>query len=98
MIGLGLPFGDVSNLLMLKAKNQVSLTSMARTELTGSVVLTDGPVPPQAFLEMSSEEAAQNVVGYYSTVMPIIRHHPVFVQFSNHKELRTDNSPNQEVG
>ncbi|XP_069375509.1 polypyrimidine tract-binding protein 1b isoform X5 [Paralichthys olivaceus] len=71
VISLGLPFGDVSNLLMLKAKNQ-------------------------AFLEMSSEDAAQNMVGYYSTVMPIIRHHPVYVQFSNHKELKTDNSPNQE--
>uniref|UniRef100_A0A3B4Y7U6 Polypyrimidine tract binding protein 1 n=1 Tax=Seriola lalandi dorsalis TaxID=1841481 RepID=A0A3B4Y7U6_SERLL len=71
VISLGLPFGDVSNLLMLKAKNQ-------------------------AFLEMNSEEAAQNMVGYYSTVMPIIRHHPVYVQFSNHKELKTDNSPNQE--
>ncbi|KAG7234047.1 hypothetical protein INR49_005969 [Caranx melampygus] len=45
---------------------------------------------------MNSEEAAQNMVGYYSTVMPIIRHHPVYVQFSNHKELKTDNSPNQE--
>ncbi|XP_010753398.2 polypyrimidine tract-binding protein 1 isoform X1 [Larimichthys crocea] len=71
VISLGLPFGDVTNLLMLKAKNQ-------------------------AFLEMNSEEAAQNMVSYYSTVMPIIRHHPVYVQFSNHKELKTDNSPNQE--
>ncbi|XP_044056259.1 polypyrimidine tract-binding protein 1b isoform X2 [Siniperca chuatsi] len=71
VISLGLPFGDVTNLLMLKAKNQ-------------------------AFLEMNSEEAAQNMVGYYSTVMPIIRQHPVYVQFSNHKELKTDNSPNQE--
>lgn len=71
VIGLGLPFGDVTNLLMLKAKNQ-------------------------AFLEMNSEEAAQNMVGYYSTVMPVIRHQPVYLQFSNHKELKTDNSPNQE--
>ncbi|KAK5907685.1 hypothetical protein CesoFtcFv8_005505 [Champsocephalus esox] len=71
VISLGLPFGDVTNLLMLKAKNQ-------------------------AFLEMNSEEAAQNMVGYYSTLVPIIRHHPVYIQFSNHKELKTDNSPNQE--
>ncbi|XP_037553818.1 polypyrimidine tract-binding protein 1b isoform X3 [Nematolebias whitei] len=71
VISLGLPFGDVTNLLMLKAKNQ-------------------------AFLEMNSEETAQNMVGYYSTVMPVIRHQPVYVQFSNHKELKTDNSPNQE--
>uniref|UniRef100_A0A665TZ48 Polypyrimidine tract-binding protein 1-like n=1 Tax=Echeneis naucrates TaxID=173247 RepID=A0A665TZ48_ECHNA len=71
VISLGLPFGDVTNLLMLKTKNQ-------------------------AFLEMNSEDVAQNMVGYYSTVTPIIRHHPVYVQFSNHKELKTDNSPNQE--
>uniref|UniRef100_A0A3B5LID4 RRM domain-containing protein n=1 Tax=Xiphophorus couchianus TaxID=32473 RepID=A0A3B5LID4_9TELE len=71
VISLGLPFGDVTNLLMLKAKNQ-------------------------AFLEMNSEEAAQNMVGYYSTMMPVIRHQPVYLQFSNHKELKTDNSPNQE--
>uniref|UniRef100_A0A8C5D844 Polypyrimidine tract-binding protein 1-like n=1 Tax=Gouania willdenowi TaxID=441366 RepID=A0A8C5D844_GOUWI len=71
VISLGLPFGDISNLLLLKAKNQ-------------------------AFLEMNSEEAAQNMVGYYSTMMPVIRHQPVYVQFSNHKELKTDHSPNQE--
>ncbi|KAM6921672.1 polypyrimidine tract-binding protein 1-like [Xenentodon cancila] len=72
VISLGLPFGDVTNLLMLKAKNQ-------------------------AFLEMNSEGSSSNMVGYYSTVMPVIRHQPVYVQFSNHKELKTDNSPNQEV-
>lgn len=46
---------------------------------------------------MNCEDAACNMVGYYSTVMPVIRHQPVYVQFSNHKELKTDNSPNQEV-
>lgn len=46
---------------------------------------------------MNSEEAAQNMVGYYSTVMPVIRQQPFYVQFSNHKELKTDGSPNQEV-
>uniref|UniRef100_A0A8C5BKR0 RRM domain-containing protein n=1 Tax=Gadus morhua TaxID=8049 RepID=A0A8C5BKR0_GADMO len=70
VISLGLPFGSVTNLLMLKAKNQ-------------------------AFIEMSSEEAAQTMVSYYSSVTPVLRHHPVYVQFSNHKELKTDNSPNQ---
>uniref|UniRef100_A0A3B4B706 RRM domain-containing protein n=1 Tax=Periophthalmus magnuspinnatus TaxID=409849 RepID=A0A3B4B706_9GOBI len=65
VIGLGLPFGDVTNLLMLKAKNQ-------------------------AF-------AAQNMVEYYSSMLPVVRSQPVHVQFSNHKELKTDNSPNQEV-
>ncbi|NP_001116126.1 polypyrimidine tract-binding protein 1b [Danio rerio] len=70
VIALGLPFGKVTNLLMLKGKNQ-------------------------AFLEMNSEEAAQTMVTYYSSVTPVIRNHPIFMQYSNHKELKTDNSPNQ---
>ncbi|KAJ0065629.1 hypothetical protein NL108_014438, partial [Boleophthalmus pectinirostris] len=49
-----------------------------------------------AFLEMRSEDAAESMVAYYSTVLPVVRNQPVHVQFSNHKELKTDNSPNQE--
>ncbi|XP_055012022.1 polypyrimidine tract-binding protein 1 isoform X2 [Boleophthalmus pectinirostris] len=70
VISLGLPFGKVTNLLMLKGKNQ-------------------------AFLELNSEECAQTMVSYYSSVTPVIRNHPVFLQYSTHKELKTDNSPNQ---
>lgn len=97
MISLGLPFGNVSNLLMLKTKNQVLHLPTRRAATLP--LLTPHPPPPcvQAFLEMNCEDAACNMVGYYSTVMPVIRHQPVYVQFSNHKELKTDNSPNQEV-
>ncbi|KAM3871539.1 polypyrimidine tract-binding protein 1-like [Diretmus argenteus] len=70
VISLGLPFGKVTNLLMLKGKNQ-------------------------AFLELNSEECAQTMVSYYSSVTPVIRNHPIFMQYSTHKELKTDNSPNQ---
>uniref|UniRef100_A0A8C7GBL5 Polypyrimidine tract-binding protein 1 n=1 Tax=Oncorhynchus kisutch TaxID=8019 RepID=A0A8C7GBL5_ONCKI len=70
VISLGLPFGKVTNLLMLKGKNQ-------------------------AFIEMNTEDAAQTMVSYYSSVTPVIRNHPIFMQYSNHKELKTDNSPNQ---
>ncbi|XP_060702309.1 polypyrimidine tract-binding protein 1-like isoform X8 [Hemiscyllium ocellatum] len=70
VISLGLPFGKVTNLLMLKGKNQ-------------------------AFIEMNSEEAANTMVSYYSTVTPYLRSHPIYIQYSNHKELKTDNSPNQ---
>uniref|UniRef100_A0A3P8V3U4 Polypyrimidine tract binding protein 1a n=1 Tax=Cynoglossus semilaevis TaxID=244447 RepID=A0A3P8V3U4_CYNSE len=70
VIGLGLPFGKVTNLLMLKGKNQ-------------------------AFLELNSEESAQTMVTYYSSVTPLIRNQPIYMQYSNHKELKTDNSPNQ---
>uniref|UniRef100_G3N7E3 Polypyrimidine tract binding protein 2 n=1 Tax=Gasterosteus aculeatus aculeatus TaxID=481459 RepID=G3N7E3_GASAC len=44
----------------------------------------------QAFLEMGTEEAAITMINYYTTVTPHIRNVPVFVQYSNHKELKTD--------
>uniref|UniRef100_A0A8C2S758 Polypyrimidine tract binding protein 1 n=1 Tax=Capra hircus TaxID=9925 RepID=A0A8C2S758_CAPHI len=62
--------GDVTNLLMLKGKNQ-------------------------AFIEMHTEEAANTMVNYYTSVTPVLRGQPIYIQFSNHKELKTDSSPNQ---
>ncbi|NWW44383.1 PTBP3 protein, partial [Pedionomus torquatus] len=70
VISLGLPFGKVTNFLMLKGKNQ-------------------------AFLEMASEEAAVNMVNYYTSAVPQLRHQQVYIQYSNHRELKTDNLPNQ---
>ncbi|XP_035309534.1 polypyrimidine tract-binding protein 1-like isoform X1 [Cricetulus griseus] len=69
VISLGLPFGKVTNLLMLKGKNQ-------------------------AFIEMNTEEAANTMVNYYTSVTPVLRGQPIYLQFSNHKELKTDSSPN----
>ncbi|XP_051543230.1 polypyrimidine tract-binding protein 2-like isoform X2 [Myxocyprinus asiaticus] len=51
----------------------------------------------QAFLELSTEEAAMTMVNYYSAVTPHVRNVPVYIQYSNHKELKTDNS-NQSGG
>ncbi|XP_068278298.1 polypyrimidine tract-binding protein 3 isoform X2 [Nyctibius grandis] len=70
VISLGLPFGKVTNLLMLKGKSQ-------------------------AFLEMASEEAAISMVNYYTPSTPHLRSQPVYIQYSNHRELKTDNLPNQ---
>ncbi|MBN3326339.1 PTBP3 protein, partial [Atractosteus spatula] len=70
VISLGVPFGKVTNLLMLKGKNQ-------------------------AFIEMASEDAAITMVNYYTTATPHLRNQPVFIQYSNHRELKTDNLPNQ---
>ncbi|KAJ8402070.1 hypothetical protein AAFF_G00373050 [Aldrovandia affinis] len=70
VVSLGVPFGKVTNLLMLKGKNQ-------------------------AFIEMASEEAAITMVNYYTTATPHLRNQPVFIQYSNHRELKTDNLPNQ---
>ncbi|NWX06175.1 PTBP1 protein, partial [Caloenas nicobarica] len=70
VISLGLPFGKVTNLLMLKGKNQ-------------------------AFIEMNTEEASSTMVNYYTTVTPVLRNQLIYIQFSNHKELKTDNSTTQ---
>uniref|UniRef100_A0A8C8HU84 RRM domain-containing protein n=1 Tax=Oncorhynchus tshawytscha TaxID=74940 RepID=A0A8C8HU84_ONCTS len=50
----------------------------------------------QAFLELGTEEAAITMINYYSTVTPHVRNVPVFIQYSNHKELKTD-SGNQRA-
>uniref|UniRef100_A0ACB8F171 Polypyrimidine tract-binding protein 1 n=1 Tax=Sphaerodactylus townsendi TaxID=933632 RepID=A0ACB8F171_9SAUR len=44
---------------------------------------------------MNTEEAANTMVSYYATVTPVLRSQAIYIQFSNHKELKTDNSPNQ---
>ncbi|XP_066479717.1 polypyrimidine tract-binding protein 2 isoform X3 [Tiliqua scincoides] len=72
VIALGLPFGKVTNILMLKGKNQ-------------------------AFLELATEEAAITMVSYYSAVTPHLRNQPIYIQYSNHKELKTDNTLNQRA-
>lgn len=56
-----------------------------------------GLTSAQAFIEMNTEEAANTMVNYYTTVTPVLRSQPIYIQFSNHKELKTDNSPNQAV-
>nr|XP_009499906.1 PREDICTED: polypyrimidine tract-binding protein 3-like [Phalacrocorax carbo] len=70
IISLGLPFGKVTNILMLKGKSQ-------------------------AFLEMASEEAATTMMNYYTPSTPYLRSQPIYIQYSNHRELKTDNLPNQ---
>lgn len=62
---LGVPFGRVTNVLVLKGKNQ-------------------------AFLEMADESAATNMVTMFTATPPIVRGRTVYVQFSNHRELKTD--------
>ena len=55
------------------------------------------PSPHQAFIEMNTEEAANTMVNYYTSVTPVLRGQPIYIQFSNHKGLKTDSSPNQAV-
>ncbi|XP_054253600.1 polypyrimidine tract-binding protein 3 [Indicator indicator] len=73
VVSLGLPFGEVTNVLLLKRKNQ-------------------------AFLEMASEEAAVNMVKHYTPGGPILRRQPIYIQYSNYKELQTSHLPSQAKG
>ena len=70
VIQIGLNYGKVTNLLMLKGKNQ-------------------------AFLEMESDAVAKQMVDDCAITPPTIRQRTTYVQYSNHKELKTDNSPGQ---
>ncbi|XP_043239664.1 polypyrimidine tract-binding protein 2-like isoform X5 [Amphibalanus amphitrite] len=65
VIHLGIPFGKVTNVLVLKGKNQ-------------------------AFLEMADEVVATQMVAYFANGTAQLRGRSVYVQFSNHKELKTD--------
>ncbi|KAK2120156.1 Polypyrimidine tract-binding protein 3 [Saguinus oedipus] len=59
-------------------------------------ILKQRPPPAiEAFLEMASEEAAVTMVNYYTPFTPHLRSQPVYIQYSNHRELKTDNLPNQ---
>ncbi|KAM7114034.1 retroelement silencing factor 1 isoform 3-T5 [Molossus nigricans] len=70
IIFLGLPFGKVTNLLMLKSKQQ-------------------------ALIEMNTQEAANTMMEYYTSMTPILRGQPISIHFSTYKGLNTDNSHNQ---
>ncbi|NXK41252.1 PTBP3 protein, partial [Piprites chloris] len=69
VMALGLPFGKVTNFLMLKGKGQ-------------------------AFLEMASVEAAVSLVNYCTHATPHLHHQPVYIQYSNYKELKIENQHN----
>lgn len=44
----------------------------------------------QAFLEMADEGAAVSIVDYFTKASPTVRGRVVYVQFSNHRELKTE--------
>uniref|UniRef100_A0A0B7ATI7 RRM domain-containing protein n=1 Tax=Arion vulgaris TaxID=1028688 RepID=A0A0B7ATI7_9EUPU len=72
VVQLGLPFGKMTNVLILKQKNQ-------------------------AFLEFQDETCAINMVSYFKTNTAQVRLKSCYVQFSNHKELKTDASNSQNT-
>ncbi|XP_014671651.1 PREDICTED: polypyrimidine tract-binding protein 1-like [Priapulus caudatus] len=72
IINLGVPFGRVTNVLVLRGKSQ-------------------------AFIEMGDETASATMVNYYTNCPANLRGRTVFIQFSNHKELKTDMSNTANV-
>lgn len=90
-----IPFGKVTNFLLLKGKSQVSKVclvtwvTIADVKLTKSV-LTHKATLFQAFVEYEDENSAVQLVAV-SCVSPInLRGRTVFCQYSNHQELKTD--------
>ncbi|CAG5127996.1 unnamed protein product [Candidula unifasciata] len=73
VVQLGLPFGKMTNVLLLKQKNQ-------------------------AFLEFEDETSAINMVSYFKTNPAQVRLKSCYVQFSNHKQLKTDSSNSLNSG
>lgn len=67
LLALGLEFGRVKNVLLLKTKRQ-------------------------GFIEMEDKQTAANFLTYYSHISPTIRGQVVYVQYSNHPELKTEPS------
>ncbi|KAK3089245.1 hypothetical protein FSP39_002063 [Pinctada imbricata] len=65
VVQLGMPYGKMTNVLLLKQKNQ-------------------------AFLEFQDEQSACTMVSFHQQTPASIRARHVYVQFSNHKELKTD--------
>lgn len=51
----------------------------------------------QAFLEMADETSASAMVTYFTTCTAQLRGRAVFIQFSNHKELKTDQTHSNAV-
>ena len=123
IVHLGIPFGRVTNVLVLKGKNQVRgvrdafffLFSSCRGRLLmdhppwGSsslfhmrfVFLCLNPIRYfflQSFLEMADEGAAISMVNYFSSgTSAQLRGRNVFVQYSNHVALKTDQSHSNAV-
>lgn len=57
----------------------------------GGVTNEISPLPLlQAFLELADEGAAATMVTYYASALAQLRGRAVYVQFSNHRELKTD--------
>ena len=89
IVQFGLSFGKITNVLNLRKKNQVEIDE--RRDFI--------PFFLQAFLQFDSIEHAQAMTDYFSSLPILLNGRQIFVQFSNHQELKTDpnNANNQQA-
>uniref|UniRef100_A0A671Y3B8 Polypyrimidine tract binding protein 2b n=1 Tax=Sparus aurata TaxID=8175 RepID=A0A671Y3B8_SPAAU len=77
-----------------KLPNEVSETEVIALGLPfGKLILWD----EDETRTVISYSAAITMVNYYTAVTPQVRNTPVFIQYSNHKELKTDSALNQRA-
>ena len=68
-----------------------------KTPRGGSLNLDHFQSKNQALIEVDNLEMAKQIVTHYTMNPPAIRQRTVYVQYSNHKELKTESNPGQEV-
>ncbi|KAK9134437.1 hypothetical protein Syun_013767 [Stephania yunnanensis] len=85
------PFGVVTKLVMLRAKNQVFLDAV--------LICFKSFLHGMALLQMHDMASAVNALQYYANIQPSVRGRNVYIQFSSHQELTTmDNSQGRSGG
>lgn len=90
IVHLGIPFGRVSNVLVLKVKLTNMLVMIYQSRRGLKQLFLQGK--NQAFLELADESAAIAMVSYFTNCVAQLRGRSVYVQYSTHKELKTDQS------
>ncbi|KAF4351213.1 hypothetical protein F8388_000389 [Cannabis sativa] len=91
------PFGVITKLVMLRAKNQVlpviqmfyKCVLLSFYLKCGSDMLWKIFYVQKALIQMQDVASAVNALQYYANVQPAIRGRNVYVQFSSHPELTT---------
>lgn len=92
IVQFGLTFGKITNVLNLRKKNQVNFLNLIEDKRKRSFLA-------QAFLEFDSVEHAQAMTDHFASIPILLNGRQIFVQFSNHQELKTDpnNANNQQA-
>lgn len=93
LINLGLPFGKINNIMLLKGNHDSHCAYVTKQLLRFS-----RPGKNQAFVEFADIASAQCMVSYWVMnsvhTQPTVRGRHVFCQFSNHQQLKQNHNHN----